>query len=451
MITYLVSGSNTALVASGALVGAGTSLNIGDGQLGVLSADPAGTIAPDNFITAGTTAANVKAIKVAQGNAQSVDLRKVNAMVPDRRPLEVSNAIWSDKVLSVTCRKPELPRYQLTHIKGVSGLTEGKRYQLNLFLESERGDQAFGLNREQISSTVTLPTGTAQDADYVLQKMGIDINRQSRVVGQSALTAGNKPIMVLGLLSGQDPGTKKVLSEYAAGDTVPVVTLGGTAHTWTADMTFINSLNKAIAADATFGNNEIVSLGATAPGTTAAIDGLLIVVLHEETAYAYDDVKELAVRAQVGFGVPIGETKPNFTQVQATSAFEGAGRGRQLALAFDERARQQLFNLQRHPVDGEYFVQAGNPIDQSSYYITTTIEYMDEELTINSEPRSYKRAIIALKSAVSNPAATAATAYAFATTNATTVTSLNATLGAWLESAAGVQFKGDATTTTQFF
>src|SRR6056297_4213100 len=77
-------GSGDQALASGALAGDSTSLNIADGQLGVLSWDFDGTVALGTFITAGVTAANVQAVKVLQGTPKSNAIHTVE-------PWEVSD------------------------------------------------------------------------------------------------------------------------------------------------------------------------------------------------------------------------------------------------------------------------------------------------------------------------------------------------------------------------
>lgn len=540
MIDYFVADDNQSLVASGAVIGSGTAMNIADKQLGVESADPNGAIKPGNFITAGTTAANVNAIRILQGTPYSSNLGLVNAFGHTHKAAVKSGAIAAGKIFSVSTLKFQLPRYDVHYITGFSGIAASTRYNLKVTLEGERIDQVFNMNRLVVSSTVTTPSSATDLTDYLVQNLVNDLNKSSVLAGTGSSPAlvGNKPFVAFAVKAANSlaTGTSALTSNAVSGVTItnggagyvtaPTVSFsggGGTGATGTAtvvngvvtavtitaggsgyssaptvtftapnggvptigastsstaafnisryvvdgsttdvsftpDRTFINTMNSAIGSVAGLANARIVNAGAITPGAAANADGIIIMTLRETPLPAFDNVKQLSVRAQVGFARPtVGVTNPTFTQTHAAKAFEGANTGRQVVLGWRDRAELQVFNMQNQPLGGEYFIRVPNYLsDTQEGYTLTVIEYHDSVDGLNGVNNHIMQAIIALPASVTSGSsgANASTGYTIATEDATTVSSLNATLGAWVISAGNtfhpIKYVGDATSSTIF-
>jgi hypothetical protein len=116
--------------------------------------------------------------------------------------------------------------------------------------------------------------------------------------------------------------------------------------------------------------------------------------------------------------------------------------------------------MQNHPFN-EFFSEGATLVDVSKDYSATIVEYFDYEDTLTLTVRDPKKLVILLPATLTSVTVTAAVANIVAlnpaipsvTTDATTVTGLNATLGAWLISAqpsGSFEVGGDATSTTYF-
>lgn len=457
MVKYLVGSGNQVLPSGGALVGTGTSMNIADGQLGVISADHSGTVSYGRFIPASTTTANVNAIKIVQGTPNSNKTYNVNPFnVGDKAYVE-SGVIKADKVLSVATRKYAPGRYAMYLIKTLAGSAVSTQYKMNLTLESVRSDITNNMNRENFSATVeTAATAPTNQNDYILQTLALSLNRQSAIVAQASPLnfAGNKPFMVLGLNIGGGSGT--VVGTLTAGTSFNFAqyTVGGSTITasYTADTQFINALHTAIDNDATLSTARIVTLGSVTPGSAATFNAMLVVALDDAEALAYDDVFEFKNRIQ-SIGISGGAL--TYVGEEVSEPFEGANTGRQVYLRYKNRADLQIFTMQNHPVHGEYFIQATNYLSRTAEgYTTTDIDFTDVVDTLNSDTKHPQKAVIVLPAAITNPTGDADTGYTVATTPTTTVSHLNNILGAWLSDAdtnvKNIEYKGDATKATPF-
>lgn len=455
---FLVGKDDQELVPSDNIVGSGSSLNIADGQLGVLSTDHSGTISFGKFIPAGTTSAQVSSVKVVQGTPNSSQTYKVNPFKNNDPAYVESHKILADRILSVSTQKYEPGMYNMYRIKTVTGIdTTDATYKMTLGFEGARKDITYGYNRDVISATVTTPTVAATNTnDYVLQNLALDLNRYSQVTSfaSPANFSGNKQFIVLGLNIGGSTGT--VIGTMNAGDTFNYAqyTVNGSTitATYTADLQFINSLHNAIAEDATLSTARIVNLGSVTPGSAATINALLVVAFDEDEALAFDDVKYLKIRLS---NVGISGDGIAYSGLEVSPPFEGLNTERQVYLNYKDRAGLQIMTAQNHVVGGEYFISPPNYLDRTAegYTVTRIVHYGETE-NLNNTSRFPMETVILLTASVTAPTADADTGFTVTTDDSATVSDLNATLGAWLSDADGrynnIEYKGEATKSTPF-
>lgn len=458
METFLV-GTVTGSVASGNTAAAGNSLPITDGQLGIVSVDPDSVRPPGTFITAGDTATAVRAVEIVQGTPNSSNLSNVNAFGIGHKALVRSGVIRKDKIRSISTYKYELPQYSVWYLTGLSGLANNTRYYVNLTMEGERIDTTHGMNREVIREVVKTPAAAPTNiADFVLQNLGLSINKLSKFVNPNTGFAGTKPIIAFGVKSDAVNDADDIADiSTATGITTAALaskafaryTVAGTTHTceYTPDIPFVNSLNKAIGSVAALGTAKIIELGSVTPGSAATIDGLLIVAFRETPIAAYDDVKEQSIRLDVNFGSEFGTTQPTYTLNHVCKPFEGTNSGRQLDLRYKDRAAQMIFNLQNWPVDGKPYPVPESYINPATNYQVTVIEYYDTDNKIVNDTESVAYLYICLPTALASATATAGTGF---TVNTAAITGLEASVGAWLVSNANIEYKGLADSTTVF-
>lgn len=454
--TFVVAASGST-IATGDLAQAGNALPITTRQLGIVSVDSSGLRAPGTMLTAGDTASQVKAVEIIQGTPNSTNLSAVNAFGIGHKAIVRSGVIRKDKIRSIATYKYEFPQFSMWYLRSVSGITTNQRYYVNITMEGERIDTTHGMNREVIREVVKTPTSAPTDAaDFVLQNLGLSINKLSKFVNPNTGFAGTKPILALGVKAN---GTNDAddINDITVGGGITAAslasnafaryTVAGTTHTctYTPDAVFVNSLNKAIGSVAAFGTAKFVELGSVTPGSAATIDGLLIVAFREDTIAAYDDVKEQSIRLDVNFGCEFGVTQPTYTLSHVCKPFEGTNGGRQLDLKYKDRAAQQIFNLQNWPVNGKPYPVPESYIDPATNYQVTVIEYWDSDNKLVSDSDSVGFVYICVPVTTSNAAAGTGP-----TVTTATVTNLEETIGAWLRSNANVEYKGLADSTTVF-
>lgn len=450
MEVFLFGTANSALAASGAFVGATNALTIANGQLGVMCAEHDGTVAFGTFIPAGTDASDVDTVRILQGTPNSSQLTSVNPFgVNDKAYVQTGN-IKARNVRSVSTFLPSLPSHSIQYINTVSGQDDGTRYTMQVQLEGVRTDLAFGMNRDLTTAVYDLPaSGTVSN---LLQNLALQLNRSSQIIGQQSPThfAGNKPFVVLGVDTAAGSGT--TIGTMNAGDVVNIATYvlpDGSTQTFSLTMTtsLINALHEAVGNVAALSTDTIVVMTAAA---TNAVTGLLVIGLDEDLNLAFDNIKERKTRVRTGIGGTL-----TYTISEVATPFEGRNLYRQASLKYEDKAALQIFNMQNQPIYGEYFIIPPSYFDADvDGYTVTIIDYYDENQTINGKSEHPKRAYILLPASITDETADVDTGYAWTTTNSTTVTSLNNTLGVWLSDADDVynniSYKGSATKAAPF-
>lgn len=450
MEVFLIGSADSAMPVSGAMVGATSSLALADGQLAAMSADHDGTVAFGNFIAAGTASTDVGIIRILQGTPNSTQLYNVNPFNNNDKAYVQTGNIKASKVRSVSTFLPELPSHSMQYINTVSGQDDETRYTMNVILEGVRTDLAFGMNRDVTTAVYDLPASGS--VSLLLQNLALQLNRSSQVVGQQSPThfAGNKPFVVLGIDTAAGSGT--TIGTMVPGDEVTFATYtlpDGSTQSFSLTMTqaLINAFNEAIGNVAALSTDTIVEMTAAASN---AVTGLIVIGLDENLNLAFDNIKEVKTRVRTGIDGTL-----TYTIDEIATPFEGRNLYRQLNLKYADKAELQIFNLQNHPVHGEYFIIPSNYFDATVQgYTTTIIDYFDENQTLNNTAEHPKRVYILLPADLDDAAADADTGFTFSTVSTTAVASLNATLGAWLSDADDVYnnitYKGSATKAAPF-
>lgn len=444
MEDILVATGNQALTTgdgSRNLAGTGNAANIAAGQLGVLSADPTGSETTGKFITAGRTALQVKAIKLLQGTPKSSDLRSVSVFGDGDPAVVQSDVIEADKVVSVTTTLFNPGTRQIQYLTGFSTPEANTTYKAGVTIQSAKNDIEYSQHkRNTVTTSYTTPISATNMLDAYLQNIGIGLNLQS-VYGK-----GVNPFIVLGVNLTGGTGAADIGS-YTAGTSVTFFTHAGVNYSYVLTTEDINSLNAAIGDTAALSTAEFRTLGAVTPGSAATVDALLVLSLDDPFARAFDDSH--TVRTRVEF---FGDVQRS-TAKMVSSAKETVNGGRGWKIRYDKRAALQGMTLQYKDL-GSFQIKPASYVVESQPYTATMIEYYSVNQNMQVDQRVLKQAIVLLPCAISNPTATAATGYTIATTATTTVTQLNASVGAWLASASdnfsNVQYTGAATKAAPF-
>lgn len=431
----LTSSGDQNLVASGALSASANSLNIADGQLGVLSEDPAGTITQSNFITAGTTAANVRSIRVIRGTPNSSNLAAVDPYgIGD--PAYVKSAIIdADSIISITTTTPEIGTYSANYFTSFSAPTAGDIYTLQIELESVNNDIVYAPQRREnvLVNVAAQNPAPAQPADYVLQNLALNANAQS-----IWRNASGKPFIVFGINTGGSPGV--VINTINEGTVIPFMTEGGTTWNYTASLDFVNTLIQMRANSVIAGTESIVNLGSVTPGTAATVDALLVIGLDEQPALVFDE--ETRNKVQVDAGVTLTATR-----TFASRGKDWVGTGKQWRQYWKRYYLQQygLLDWVNHPYKGDLdTVKSYIDNSDTTLYTSTVVHFRRQERHETSFMQRIEHQLVILVPAqIDNRTTTVdghftgapATPLGTSTADTTTVTSLNNILGAWLDSA----------------
>lgn len=422
------------------LAGSGNALNIASGQLGVLSADITGSETPGKFITAGRTSLQVKAVKVLQGTPKSTAINTVSRFGDGDPAFLESGVIEADKVISVTTNLYNPGIRKMQYLTAFTAPVASTTYKAGLTIQSAKNDIEYSLmKRETVTTSYTTPASATSLTDAYLQNVAIQLNRESIAV------KGTRPYIVFGVNTTGGTGTTDI-GALAAGSAVTFMTDGGVNYSYTLTTVDINSLKEAITAVAGLSTAEFRSLGSVTPGSAATVDALLVLSLDDPFAVAFDD--STSVRTRVEFFGDIDRTNTNVSDPK-----EEINGGRGWNIRYQKRAALQRMNLQYKDL-GSFHVKPANYVVEATNYTSTCIEYFGVNPTLTGDQRIQKQLVVLLPCAISNPTGDAATGYTIATTATTTVTQLNASLGAWLSSASdnfsNIQYLGAATKASPF-
>lgn len=445
---FIMVGSGDQALATGALLTGGNSVNILNGQFGVLSTDYNGVTASNNFITAGQTTQNVKSIKVLRGTPNSADLAAVSPFRLGHQKYLATNEIHPQDIVEVTTTLPEVSRYSSVYHTGFSAPAVGTDYDLVITQESVENDIEYAaqrLNTRLYSVTATNPAPVAP-IDEVLQNLGLQANAESVLSNPSG-----ESFVVLGIDS-TAAATGVVISTIAAGTVIPAYILDGKQTNFIANIEFVAALQQAIADGVFAGTEKIVNLGSVTPGTATTINGLYVVGLKDRSAVVLDEFTRKNVIVESG--VTLSNTK-----TVASTMRDWVGSGKQWHYEAKRFAKQHLAYF-----DNWYGSDLMGSITTSPLYITDSedVFYTSCNITYNTveshtrnlEQRTPHVLTILLAATITNPTATAAGTYTFATTDTTTVAALNASLGAWLADAyakwTNHTYEGAATLATPF-
>lgn len=464
----LVGKSNQVLAPTGTLNTTGTSFNIADGQLGVVSMDFNGTVAHDSFVTAGVTANQVNAIKVVQGTPASAALYNTDLFEVGDRALVDSGIIYKDSIKSFTALKLRSPRYSAYSPAGLlpASVKSNTTYKAYFTIDSVRNDRDWSDNQEVVPVTVTTKDvsgiTSGNRLDYLINLFAYKANMFSKitrtVAGNGA--AKNRPFVVFGVNTAG--GSGQAIGTITCGTVINYLTDRNTLTTSTvtssitANTPLVRALAEVVAKSATLvpaSTIEVIDLSTA--GAAANIDTFIVVGLEHTLGAYFDDVEQSLVRVDVSLGDNWGTVTPTLVRQD-----EGTGQGVKWTIDNENRAQLQVHTMQKHPFM-EYFSQGKTYINPLANYTSYILEYFDVEDPLGLSVYSPKKLVILLPAALTCVTVTAGeTNYnagnpviPSATSDSATVTSLNAILGAWLESArpySNHSVGGSATTGTYF-
>jgi hypothetical protein len=465
--TILVEKGNLAL-ASGTLNTTGTAFNIVDGQIGVVSEDANGTIARNTFITAGTTSANVNAVRIVQGTPASEDLYNTDIFEIGAPALIKSDVIYKDSIRSFTALKFRVPRFAAFSPAGLvaTSVVSNTTYKAYVTLDSVRNDRDFGDVTDVLPVTFTtknVSTITAANRlDYLVNNIAYKANTYSRIMRTTAgnAVAGNRDIVTFAVSTAG--GTGVTIGSITCGTVIPFIKDQNTLSTSTvttsitATVPMVRAFAELIAKSATLtaaSTIEVIDLKLA--GTTSVVDTFITVGLNYKVAAYADDIEQSMTRVDVALGENWGLYTPTVIRQD-----EGTGQGTKWAIDADNRAQLQVHTMQKMPFM-EYFSKGFTSLDPTKDYTSYILEYYDVENPLALTVTYPKKLVLLLPATAACITVAAGETNALALTptipsitgDSATISSLNAILGAWLESArpfSNFTVGGNATPATYF-
>jgi hypothetical protein len=392
---FVVKGDRVA--QTGSFVNASTALNINDGQLGILSWDfNSTTRALGNFLVAGDNSNQVEQIKLVMGTPKSGSTQLVDPWeVSDKAYLE-SGVINKANILSVSSKAASYGSYGAQALSNFGTPVDDVQYSAFLRLLGVSKDRYYGDNDEVIHGSVPVVNftdlGTTNPKDYVLQKLAIDFNKESKATSSSntSYKKGNRDFVVLGVKAAGGSGT--ALGALTVGTTLSFQIDGGVTSTIVVDAAMATAL-ASLMNDNTqlIPASTIEVLGSVTPGSAATIDTLIVLGLPRTQAKVYDDVEQVMTTPEVNLAG--GFLDMNTTVVTKARADEGTGQGSKWLIQWRNRAGLDVHTKQIQP-HGDWFAEGNSYIDSSKYYTSYMIEYHGEETTLTSQEFSPQRTFI---------------------------------------------------------
>lgn len=449
----LVESSDEAL-ASGTLAAAGSSLNVSNGQLGVLSQDFDGSTASGTFITGAATLANAFKIKVLQGTPASDDLTLVDPFQIGPPAYVGSALLQADRIRSVATQLPQPAEASTLVFTDLGTISAGDEITLRLRLKSTRDDRDYGDNDNVINESFIIPsTGVTDNKDWLVQKM------VSRINSRSVLTGGSQHVVAFAIdLDGAGTGT--ALTALTNGSTFNYFTRNGITYSFNVDYSFVAGVARAT--DAAVGTSPLlltseIQVASEATAGDLQGDAILIVGLTQQRAPYFDNIQDVMTTVDGSLGEDIDDS---YTAAQS-GAKEAEGYGANWLIRSDMNSQLRRHTMQYKP-RGEFFSKGYDYLSATQWYTSTIIDSWGtseqeegwdgpfEHQTIILFPATITNQTVAqadVRIAASNPP------FPAATDSTTALAALEATLGGWLDAARaahGITYVGSAATGSVF-
>ena len=416
METVLVATTNSTPV--GSLVNATTALNIGNGELGVLSYDLDGLPVAGDFLTlAGAPTSTNVAVKLIQGTPKSSATHTVDPWEVGAPGTVDSNIINFGSILDYGKRPASFGQLSMSCVHTVGAVTAGRTYSTEIYLNSVKGDRDYGDNDEVIYESVDtgLDLSVYTDAtDYVLQNLIHKFNLRSKLASVSnsaGLRRGNKDYIVLGINKAGATGT--VLNTLAQGASVNVFLDGGVTTSLTITNEIVTSIAQMIDNGDLVGTETIEVVDVLTAGAATKVTGFIVVGLDQGLAAYSDDISQVRTTVTVNPGEQF--IAEGFTKV-GVNAVEAVGSSRNELIASRDRHQLQVHTKQNQPF-GEFFSEGYQAIQDAKWYNNAIVSFYDYEETLTVRPGYHKRAVLLWEAVPATGTTVAAAAIAIGASN----------------------------------
>jgi len=259
---FLVGATGQAVKQAGNLINTDNSVNLNNGQLGMIAAIREGSLTPGDFLTGGETIANISEVKIVQGTPNASDNSGVYGWHYEDKGWVESPIIRANSIQSYSARISPIDSHSAVLYTGLPAPADSTRYALHTTLRSVRKDRDYGGNVDTI--TVDYRTGdlstVTDDRDFLIQQLGYKLNLQSKLANFQPdwHLGGNKEVLVLALNTGGSTWGGTDLSTLAVGDTIPVQTDGTTTLNVTVTKALLETLHNAYSASSSLDTSTTI-------------------------------------------------------------------------------------------------------------------------------------------------------------------------------------------------
>lgn len=406
-------------------------VNLTEGQLGFISQSSFGTVALNSFMGATPTITESPKIAIYQGTSASANINGATATYPlFVRPFEKTNDL--DGVNSKIFVTKQIFRLAANNIWTLGTISSTATGEINVLDETEyrmyitfnsrnmdemnNGVYQNGGLRVSITTPdfTTLGTSAVLARDWIVTKLGYEINRNSSAFSLSQKYRGTDPVVAIAV--GITTGT--AISGITAGDSFAVFTYNGVDRSITIDAELLASI---VAAGTASGFTHLQKIVLSEAGTTGSgtATGLFLIGMDRTLSYV-DRIPEKKVRLRVGLNA--GFDYSTVRLVEDNRADEGQGYSRQLEILYQNTAGQRKF-AQRHVEDP--VVAFPSPIvDGVQYHIYNINHGRSEQISVAGVSFSPYREIICIPR------------YSTGTTTNPAIALFDTALNSWLTSSA---------------
>lgn len=435
--TFIVASANSALASGTLIPSSGDTVNLANGQIGVVSTGNGGSVAKGTFITAGQTITNAPEIRIVQGTPKSTNVSGVGPYDYSHKAFVETPPINGSSTITFTGKIAGIDKHD-SWIIGTSTtanaikVLDNQVYALNIGFAGTRQSRTHsthGLDTIRVAfETLDYTTlGTVSPLDHLVKNLCFNANLQSRALSLgTSKTFGTKPFVAFAVNMAGGAGVTLTNISTAVTTSVPVLTHNSITH----NVVFTTAMQKSIADVITntvlTGASTIEVINRTTAGAAASADVILLMALDEELAIVDDRIKDKKVFLKIGYADGFNDTiNYALNKEHGSFATEGQGNGRILEILYKKLAANQVWSQQVRPYNN-FMIEPPQYIDNTEWYSVFTIEtnsYEDHDLHVSDRTDRHKIHILI-------PADEAAGT----TSNATLLTSLNAILSPWLNS-----------------
>lgn len=375
------SGNNITNPSTGAV-------RLADGQIGIFSVSPFGTVAMNVATDTTPTLAEAPVIAFFQGTSGSANPSVRQYAYPlYNRPFAKSNDINGNNPVLVTKQAYQHPTTSTWVIGNAAGEVDEigtpineTEYTIKIGYKGRRFDELFNPDATLVySPSYVTPNyttlGTAEPLDHLIQNLTWQINRNSKALNLiNRYSRPNEHVIAFAIDSTGASGTEiGGATPIAAGDVLPVVntTFGVRSITLTEDQAEsikAAALAKAggVIADLTW---SVLTIDLTTAGTTTGgvADMIMLMALDADLAFE-DRIPEVKTNLVVALNQ--GFDWPRVGLLHGTKSFEGSGTARHWNLLWRATEMQNLYSLD-HTMDP--VIEFPTPIVEDTKYVSWAI------------------------------------------------------------------------------